>query len=266
MSIFRNVIGVLVVLGLVGVFLFGDNLLSVMQTSVERARSAVGAELSPGFRLDQAAGALREADQEVQEQRRRVAELKVSCEDLTGEVELLDDQLTSAKGTFRRADEAYARTGGGIRTVSLGGSEFNAPEIRSELERAALQVRATQSKIDTRKRLKGLRVKAYEQAEHHMFEIQKRRDRVALAIETSRIDLESVRLLQSAVGQDVAASSLADAEVLTKQIAKELRVDRELAMMGYDGRAVAAYLDTDLDAAVAEVRVELSGGRLATLN
>jgi hypothetical protein len=36
--------------------------------------------------------------------------------------------------------------------------------------------------------------------------------------------------------------------------------------MGYDGRAVAAYLDTDLDAAVAEVRVELSDGRLATLN
>jgi hypothetical protein len=101
--------------------------------------------------------------------------------------------------------EALARTGGGARPVAYRSRLTPASDLENSLERVALIITASTSRLEARNAVLESQEAALETAEQMLREIRNRRERVAMAIESSRIDLESVRLLQSATGEDVDA-------------------------------------------------------------
>jgi len=242
---------------LLGWFLFGSEATSVLETSLARTRDEVGSKLSHEFRVDQAEVQLKSADEEIARQEKRVAELRVQCRELSDEVGDLKARVDSAETQFVQLDEALARTGGGARPVAYRSRLTPAADLENSLERVALTITASASRLEARNAVLESQQAALDTAEQMLHEIRSRRERVAMAIESSRIDLESVRLLQSANSEDVDASSLAAAEALATELAHELSVEREF-MVIRDGASRPADLTTlSSKDAVAQVRNRL---------
>jgi len=257
MKFITTTVAALAVVTTLGWLLFGGELGSVVETSLSRTRTGMGSNLSHEFRADQAELQLGAADQEIGEQEKRVAELRVHCRELAHEVEDLQAGLELANDEFVQLDQAWARTGNGARPAAFR-SSLTAPEdIQTELERVALRITANTSRLEGRRNVLTNQRAALEQAESMLRDIRSRRERVALAIESSRIDLESVRLLQSATGSDVDASSLAAAEELAMELARELSIEREYVAIQGQGRTAPRITDVSGVQAIDRVRADL---------
>ena len=257
MKIITTTVAALAVVTTLGWLLFGGELGSVVETSLSRTRTGMGSNLSHEFRADQAELQLGAADQEIGEQEKRVAELRVHCRELTSEVEDLEAGLELANDEFVQLDQAWARTGNGARPAAYRSRLTDAEEIQTDLERVALRITANTSRLEGRRNVLTNQRTALEQAESMLRDIRGRRERVALAIESSRIDLESVRLLQSATGSDVEASSLAAAEELAMELARELSIEREYVAIQGQGRTAPRITDVSGVQAVDRVRADL---------
>ena len=257
MKFITTTVAALAVVTTLGWLLFGGELGSVVETSLSRTRTGMGSNLSHEFRADQAELQLGAADQEIGEQEKRVAELRVHCRELASEVEDLEAGLELANDEFVQLDQAWARTGNGARPAAYRSRLTDAEEIQTDLERVALRITANTSRLEGRRNVLTNQRAALEQAETMLRDIRSRRERVALAIESSRIDLESVRLLQSATGSDVEASSLAAAEELAMELARELSIEREYVAIQGQGRTAPRITDVSGVQAVDRVRADL---------
>ena len=133
-----------------GWLLFGSEATSVLETSLARTRAEVGSKLSHEFRVDQAELQLDSADEEIQQQEKRVAELRVQCRNLSDEVTDLRGKVDSAETEFVQLDEALARTGGGARPVAYRSRLTPASDLESSLERVALIITASTSRLEAR--------------------------------------------------------------------------------------------------------------------
>ena len=106
------------------------------------------------------------------------------------------------------------------------------------------------------------------EAKKQLASIQQRLGKLELALETSRVDAECVRLLNASVGTDVDASQLAFAEDVLKDVDRDLRQQRvalnmmsgqpgsELVHMGVDPEAL-------VDGALALIGVQPTGAEYA---
>lgn len=264
MKIISTTICTSAALCLFGWLLFGSNIDSVVKTSLARTRSGVESKLSHEFRVDQAELQLKEADGEISRQEKRVAELRVQCGELARDVTDLRAKVEVSETEFVHLDEALVRTGGGARPVAYG-SRLTAPEdLKADLERVAFTITAATGRLAARLTVLESQQASLDKAEQMLRDIRNRRERVALAIGNSRIDLESVRLLQSASGHDVDASSLAAAEALATELAHDMSVEREF-MAIQDHGAFAAGLTTMSSAqTVAQVRDRLDRAPVTT--
>ena len=93
MKFITTTVAALAVVTTLGWLLLGGELGSVVETSLSRTRTGMGSNLSHEFRADQAELQLGAADQEIGEQEKRVAELRVHCRELASEVEDLEAGL-----------------------------------------------------------------------------------------------------------------------------------------------------------------------------
>lgn len=232
-------------------------MISVGETMLHRTRANMTKELGEGFRLDQAEMELSKADDAIHEQRRRVAELQVGSTEYSDEIARLTSRIDRSKVAFRTLDEAWERTGSGLRPVSVRGKLTQPIEIQSELERVAATIQKDMATLENRKQVQQARSEALKQATSHLNEIQQRRERVQLALDTSRVDLECVRLLQEAVGTDVNASDLALAEGIVREVSRELKVQRETANLGIKSDVLQDLLQQQPNEAVDQVRAML---------
>lgn len=244
-----------------GTLLFGSDLPLVVDTAIVRTQNDVKESLGTEFRLDQATQQLTRADQEITEQEARVAKLRVSCRELGEEVRNLTQAVKSHEREFAALDDAWQRTGDGTRAVAYRSQLTNPDTIGEALHRAALQITSYNNRLATREQVLSNQTAALEKAERMLQEIRTRRERVALAIDNSRVDLESVRLLQSAVGTDVDASALAAAEELARELSHDLQVQREIVTVQDEGRILPSMTEVDPYEAVEEVRARLRGAR-----
>lgn len=244
-----------------GSLLFGSSLPSVVETAIVRTQSDVQGALGTEFRLDQAAQQLAKADVEIAEQEARVAKLRVSCRELGDEVESLTQAVRTQEREFAALDDAWQRTGEGTRAVAYR-SQITPPDAIDEaLHRSALQIKSYNNRLATRQQVLANQASALSKAEQLLQEIRTRRERVALAIDNSRVDLESVRLLQSAVGTDIDASALAAAEGFAQDLARDLSIQREVISIRDEGRVLPSLTEVDPREAVEEIRAQLRGGR-----
>ena len=257
MKTFKCVLIIVVFGAIGGYFLFGDSMISVGETVLHRTRTNMTKELGEGFRLDQAEMELSKADGAIHEQRRRVAELRVGSTEYNDEISSLSSRLDRMKVAFKSLDEAWERSGSGLRPVSVRGKLTQPVEIQSELERVAATIQKDMATLENRKQVQQARGEALRQATSHLTEIQRRRERVQLALDTSRVDLECVRLLQEAVGTDVNASELASAEGIVRQVSRELKVQRETANLGITSDVLQDLLQQQPNEAVDQVRAML---------
>lgn len=240
-----------------GWVLFGSDLPVVMDTAIARTRSDVKDTLGSDFRLDQAAQQLTRADEEILDQESRVAKLRVSCRDLEKEVGTLSQALHKSERDFVALDNAWQRSGEGVRAVSYRSRMMDPAVIDESLQRTALRATSFKSRLETRKQVLANHSLALEKADGMLREIRTRRERVALTIENSRIDLESVHLLQASTGTDVNASALASAEQFVRELSKELRVQREIVTVHGEADGGMSLSDVDPRDAVHELRVKL---------
>ena len=254
MKILAFVAAVTCTLATAGWFLFGSNFGSVLDTAFARTRTEMNLKLGEDFRLDQATMELKNADQEIVEQQRRVAELRVSCDELKDEVQTLSARHKQQVKMFHALDDALSRSGNGTRPVAFRSQMVDPNALNTEIQSCSMQVKTTTQRLEVRKQLLKTRLAALDQASGFLSDIKKRRDRVQLAIETSRIDLESVRLLQQASGTDIDASALASAENLAREVSRELRIQRETTNLATEGRIPNSLMDTAPSMVVDEVR------------
>jgi hypothetical protein len=229
MSLFKTSIVGLVVAVATSWLIFGSSLGSVIGTAMDRTRTTIEQELGDEFQLDRAQRELERAEEQIARQRVRVAELRVGCAEL--EEELTEGRLRQRhlKESFRGLDDAWSRSDEGRRYVALEGEMVGGAHLHSEVVKTANTLRQQSATLDMQGQLLATRRSSLEVAERHLREIDQRRQAVALALETSRVDLECVRLLQQATGRDVEASALASAEEITRSVGRELRVQREMA-------------------------------------
>ena len=242
-----------------GWLLFGSDLPVVVDTAIARTRDDMKTTLGSEFRLDQAAQQLEQADGEIREQEARVAELRVSCRDLETEVTTLKQALVKTEKDFLSLDDAWQRSGEGVRAVSYR-SRMTPPMVIGEsLERSALKATSYKSRLDTRSQVLDNHTLALAKADQMLRQIRTRRDKVALTIENSRIDLESVRLLQASTGHDVNTSALVNAEEFALAVSKDLRVQREIVTVTGEADAGVSLAEIAPADAVQELRTRLRG-------
>ena len=213
-------------------FVFGNSIGSVVGTALDRTRSTIEQELGDEFQLDRAQRELDRAQEQIARQRVRVAELRVGCEELEKDIAAKRSEQRHLKDVFLGMDDAWSRSDDGRRYVAFQGEMVGGHALKSELMQVANKLRQTSVTLDMKSQLFETRKASLEVAERHLREIDERRQVVAMALETSRVDLECVRLLQQATGRDVEVSALASAEEITRSVGRELRVQRELANLG----------------------------------
>ncbi|MDB4775581.1 hypothetical protein OAG62_00505 [bacterium] len=240
-----------------GWFLFGSDLPVVMDTAIARTRNDVKDTLGSEFRLDQASQQLGRADEEILDQEARVAELRVSCQDLKEEVGTLSQAVNKAERDFVALDAAWQRSGEGTRAVSYRSRMTDPAVIDETLQRTALRATSFKRRLETRQQVLANHAQALEKADRMLREIRTRREKVALTIENSRIDLESVRLLQASTGTDVRASALANAEQFARDLSKDLRVQREVITVHGEVDSGFTLADSDPTETVDQLRAEL---------
>ena len=240
-----------------GWVLFGSDLPVVMDTAIARTRNDVKDTLGSEFRLDQAGQQLGRADEEILDQEGRVAELRVSCQDLKEEVRTLSQAVEKAERDFVALDTAWQRSGEGVRAVSYRSRMTDPAVIDESLQRTALRATSFKRRLETREQVLANHSLALEKADRMLREIRTRREKVALTIENSRIDLESVRLLQASTGNDVHASALANAEQFARELSKDLRVQREVVTVHGEVDSGYSLADADPSETVHQLRAEL---------
>ncbi len=209
-----------------GVLFFGGDFMSIADTVWQRTQNAAADALSLDFQLDRAQNELAKSATQIEDQKLRVAELDVACGDLEREVDKLSVQLRENKRAFIRLDDAYEAAEFGGRSTVYRGVAVEAHDIREQRELTANRVKETTRIAELKTQLLQSRLQALSQARAHLRRISTRYQEIQLAVETGRIDLECMRLLEQSVGRDVDASHLAAAETLTEEVSRQLRIHR----------------------------------------
>lgn len=266
---FRAIFVVLAVLAVLYFFFGSMNGITTAGKALQnRAENYVASGLGDEFRLDQAEAALEEARDQLGAQASRVAGLTVDCEDTQEEVEQYTTQFESASEHLRALHLATQRARPD-RPTYFHAKAYTIEELNDAMQPQALVVHELNSRLSMKRELLQMRQTALGEAKKQLGNIQQRLAKLELALETSRVDAECVRLLNESVGTDVDASQLAFAEDVLKDVDRDLRQQRvalnmmsgqpgsELVNMGVDPEAL-------VDGALALIGVQAKSGEYAS--
>lgn len=228
-SLFKISLACVAMIAALSWFVFGSSMSSVIGTALDRTKLSIEQELGDEFQLDRAQREIERASEQIARQRVRVAELRVGCSELHEQIVESRSEQEHLKDVFLGLDDAWARSDDGRRYVAFQGKMVGGELLQEEVLRTATKLRQSSATLEMKNQLLETRKSSLKVAERHLREIDQRRQKVALALETSRVDLECVRLLQQATGHDVEISALASAEEITRSVGRELRVQREMA-------------------------------------
>ena len=262
---------ILIVLAVLAVlyFLFGstNGITTAGKALQNRAENYVASGLGDEFRLDQAEAALEQAREQLGAQASRVAGLTVDCEDTQEEVDQYSAQFETASEHLRALHLAAQRARPD-RPNYFQAKAYTNEELHDAMEPQALVVHELNSRLSMKRELLQMRQTALVEAKKQLGNIQQRLAKLEIALETSRVDAECVRLLNESVGTDVDASQLAFAEDVLKDVDRDLRQQRvalnmisdqpgsELVNMGVDPEAL-------VDGALALIGVQAKSGEYA---
>ena len=208
--------------------LFGTSVFSIAGTAIDSTREGVSRSLGEEFRINQAAYELESSKKSLKVQRTRVSKFRVSCDDIRSEISQRRNRLAKLRRVFDSIDDAWARSSHGSNAVTYNGVSLKGADMRRLLERSASEVDAARTQLASRENLLKVRLDALLKAESMLSKYERRFDRVEMAIESSRFDLESVRLMQESSTSELDRTALTEAESLVIEVSEDLRILREL--------------------------------------
>jgi len=243
-----------------GFLLFGSSLFDVMSILVDNTREKVNDTLSDSFRIDQAEKKLEDAKSSIASQQERVSELRVSCDDLSEMIESTGLQLHQMRNKFVDIDESWIRSNEGAHEVLVGGTMLSGFDLRRALELAASEVNMLTVKHNGLGTLLASQQKTLFQKEQYLAKMQRRYDRAAMSIESSRFDLEYATLLQATLIGDVSENELEQVETVIDEVAKNIRVKLEVGEMVETSERIATAIYEDSEDLVENIRRKSSQG------
>ena len=249
----KLMLGVLgVILG--GFLLFGSSLFDAMGILVDNTRETVNENLSDSFRIDQAEKRLEDAKSSIASQQERVSELRVSCDNLSELIETTGLQLHQMQDKFIEIDESWVRSNKGAHEVLVAGVMLSGFDLRRALELAASGVNMLTDKHDGLESLLASQQKTLLQKEKHLAKMQRRYDRAAMSIESSRFDLEYAMLLQETLIGDVSEHELEQVEKVIDEVGKNIRVKLEVGEMVETSQRIITSIYEDSEGLVENIR------------
>lgn len=212
-----------------GALLFGGTFIDIADTAWRRTTEAAHDALGQDFELDMVETQLGEQSERIAEMRTRIAGLQVSCEDLRSELEHLTEERRSSLSALRSLTAAYEATGLGERAAVLNGRTINPEVVAADLRRTTARSDLLAQSLEIKTDLLQRRESALSQARNALDQFVGRHQRLEVALESRRIDLESVRLLQEQTPEIDDGSQLDEIQERLDRVGKEIRVNRLVA-------------------------------------
>lgn len=218
----------LVALCAIGALLFGRDLFSVAGTALMNTRASAEDFLGLEFQVDRVRKTLQDSNQEMQEQQRLVAELRVSIQELEEEILKLESKEDGHRDQVQRLVELFEQSGNGARDIHLNngsGDVKSGVEVERALQSQVASLQGVQSALKMRKAVLAEYKSSFSKGLAFVGQQRQRKDELQMALNTADLELDSLKMRESASGLNLEGSgSLAEAASLLNGLGHEIDV------------------------------------------
>lgn len=226
---FKTLLCVLVGLAATGYFVFGTEMVPYTKTAVKSVRGSVKEAIGVDFDLDRASMELEESQVELQEFRKKVAELEVDLEDQESRKRATQEEIEALEAEVDGLTTAYENSGyGAVNDVRWKGLQLSAKQAENRLNSCLQRLEYLGNHHEILVKVIAERKETLNTAEQTLNQGVNRREELALLLESCRFELECDKIMGSSLDFEYASGSLGEAEQILTQASKNSRVNKKV--------------------------------------
>ena len=212
----------------IGALLFGRDLPSIAGTALMNTRESAEDFLGLEFQVDRVRQTLQGSNQEMKEQRRLVAELRVSIQDLEVEIQQLESKEGGHRAQVQRLVELFEQSGNGARDIRIDGESGDVKsgvEVEQALQSQVASLQGVQKALEMRRAVLAEYKLSFSKGLAFVGQQKQRKDELQMALNTADLELDSLKMREAASGLNLEGSgSLAEAANLLSGLGHEIDV------------------------------------------
>ncbi len=259
----------LVALIAIGALLFGRDLSSVAETALMNTRASAEDFLGLEFQVDRVRKTLQDSNQEMKDQQRLVAELRVSIQDLENEIQGLEAKENGHRAQVKRLVALFEQSGNGARDIRMNNEQEGVKsgvEVERALQSQVASLQGVQNALQMRKAVLAEYKLSFSKGLAFVGQQKQRKDELQMALNTADLELDSLKMREAASSLNLEGSgSLAKAATLLGGLGHEIDVRLATLDIGenpYEDIFLEERVNPDV--LVNQARLALGGKRVIT--